>query len=102
MVLYTVLLFQGPGKEKSLEILLQKQAIKYLASTDEPTRNKLYKALDGLKELNGNIVKLKGTDNFYRLKIEHYRIVFSVDKGALKVIVISINTRTNTKYRRMK
>lgn len=85
-----------------MEILLQKQAIKYLASTDEPTRNKLYKALDGLKELNGNIVKLKGTDNFYRLKIEHYRIVFSVDKGALKVIVISINTRTNTKYRRMK
>jgi len=50
----------------------------------------------------GIIVKLKGTDNLYRLKIEHYCIVFSVDKGALKVIVISINTRTNTKYRRLK
>ncbi|WP_294857357.1 type II toxin-antitoxin system RelE/ParE family toxin [uncultured Oscillibacter sp.] len=85
-----------------MEILLQKKPIKYLASADEPTRNKLYKALEGLKELNGDIVKLKGTDNLYRLKIEHYRIVFSIEKGALKVIVISINTRTNTKYRRMK
>lgn len=85
-----------------MDILLQKQAVKYLASVDESTRNKLNKALDGLKELNGNIVKLKGTDDLYRLKIEHFRMIFSVDKGALRVVVISINTRTNTKYRRMK
>ena len=75
-----------------------KQPQKYLASVGVKTRSKLYKALDQLKTLDGNIVKLKGYDNLYRYKIEHYRILFSIDREGNIIIVSTINTRTNIKY----
>lgn len=81
-----------------MEIILKKQPQKYLASVDSNTREKLYKALDGLKELNGDIVRLKGTKNSYRLKIAHYRILFEYDGHGGLIIVGMINTRTNVKY----
>ena len=82
----------------SLEIKLEKQPIKYLASVDQKTRNKLYRALDKLKNLEGDIVRLKGDKNLYRFKIQHYRILFSIDQDGNLIIVSTINTRTNIKY----
>lgn len=82
-----------------MEIVLKKQPRKYLASVDVPTRNKLTAALEKLKELEGDIVKLAGKDGMYRLKIEHYRVIFEYHGGEI-IIVSAINTRTNTKYRR--
>ena len=60
----------------AMEIRLKKQSQKYLDSVDEPTRKKLYKALDQLAQLKGDIRPLKGTQNHYRFKIQHYRILF--------------------------
>ena len=82
-------------------IVLEKQPAKYLASVDEPTREKLWKALDGLKEWRGDIVRLAGTNNLFRLKIEHYRAIFSYDGGKI-IVVEALNTRTNIKYRRFR
>lgn len=90
-------LSEATGGE-SIKILLEKQPRKYLASVDEPTRSKLWKALDKLKELDGDIVKLSGYDNLYRFKINHYRILFSIDREGRIIIVSAINTRTNIKY----
>lgn len=81
-----------------MEIKLKKQPIKYLASVDEKTRKKLYKALDELSRLEGDIEKLAGTRNRWRYKIAHYRIIFEWDKGEIIITVIEINTRTNIKY----
>ena len=81
-----------------MKILLSKQARKYIAGVDERTRQKLYKALDELSEFKGDIRKLRGYRNIYRYKIEHYRIIFKWDKGAIIIQVIEINTRTNIKY----
>ena len=81
-----------------MEIRLKKQPQKYLASVDEKTRNKLYRALDELSRLEGDIVRLAGHPNRYRYKIPHYRIVFEWHKGELNITVIEINTRTNIKY----
>lgn len=81
-----------------MEIKLKKQAKKYLDSVDEITRKKLYKALDRLSRLEGNIVKLNGTKNRYRCKIDHYRIVFERNKGEITIVVLEINARTNIKY----
>ncbi len=82
-----------------MELILKKQPQKYLASVDKNVRNKLYIAIEGLRELSGDIVKLKGTKNFYRLKIPHYRILFTYDSKKGEIIVIeTINTRTNIKY----
>lgn len=84
-----------------MEIKLEKQPKKYLTSVDVQTRKKLEKALDGLSRLEGNIVKLRGTKNMFRCKIDHYRIIFSYSGGQL-IIVETIDTRTNIKYRRYK
>lgn len=82
-----------------MEIIMKKQPQKYLAAVDANTRKKLYNALDALAKLEGNIVKLKGMPNRYRLKIDHYRIIFEYDSSKGHVIIVSaINTRTNIKY----
>lgn len=82
-----------------MELILKKQPKKYLSSVDAPTRRKLEKALEDLKELKGDIVHLGGTKNKYRLKIDHYRVTFSYSGGKI-IIVEAIDTRTNIKYRR--
>ena len=81
-----------------MEIKLKKQPQKYLASVDEATRKKLYRALDQLSRLEGDIVPLAGKKHLYRYKISHYRITFEWRKGELIITVIEINTRTNIKY----
>lgn len=81
-----------------MEIKLKKQPQKYLKSVDENTRKRLYKALDQLSRLEGNIVPLGGTKNRYRYKIDHYRIIFEWIRGEIVITVIEINTRTNIKY----
>ena len=81
-----------------MEIKLKKQAQKYLDSVDAKTRKKLYKALDELSRLRGDIVPLAGMKNRYRYKMAHYRIVFEWKKGEIIITVIEINTRTNIKY----
>lgn len=84
--------------EINMKIVLKKQAQKYLAAVDEPTRKKLFKALEELAQLKGDIVPLKGQPSYYRYKIAHYRILFRWEKGSIVIEVIEINTRTNMKY----
>ena len=81
-----------------MEIRLKKQPQKYLASVDKITRRKLYKALEELAELRGDIVPLAGKKNLFRYKIPQYRIIFEWVKGEIVITVIEINTRTNIKY----
>ena len=82
-----------------MEVRLSKQAQKFLAGADKIAGKALLRALDGLSRFEGDIVRLKGIENTYRLKIPHYRIVFRLENGAAIVFVIEINTRTNIKYR---
>ena len=65
---------------------------------DANTRRKLYKALEQLARLEGDIVPLAGQKNLYRFKISHYRILFERIKGELVITVVEINTRTNIHY----
>ena len=81
------------------EILLKKQPRKYLVGVDAATYKKLRRALDGLQEFKGDIIKLQGSE-FYRLKIPQYRIIFTRDKLINIIFVEEINTRTNINYRR--
>ena len=84
------------------ETCIRKQPRKYLEAADANTRKKLDKALEGLKELRGDIVRLNGKEqNLYRLKIEHFRIIFLYNGDEI-IIVDTIDTRTNIKYRRFK
>lgn len=81
-----------------MELILSKQAKKYLNKVDTATYAKLDRALEELKELRGDIKHIEGTKNMFRYKIPHYRILFKWDKGSVVIVVIEINTRTNIKY----
>lgn len=81
-----------------MDIRLTKQARKYLTKVDDATRKKLYKALDQIATLEGDIARLQGYECRYRYKLEHFRIVFEWCKGEIVIKVIEINTRTNVKY----
>ena len=74
-----------------MRLKLKKQPQKYLASVDANTRRKLYKALEQLARLEGDIVPLAGQKNLYRFKISHYRILFERIKGELVITVVEIN-----------
>jgi len=75
-----------------MKITYKKQPTKYLDRTDTNTRTKLEKAIEGLRELSGDIVKIGNTD-LYRLKIEHYRIGFSYDSNSDTIEIEAILPR---------
>ena len=83
-----------------MELKLEKQPQKYLAKADKATRKKLYKALDHIAALEGNITRLEGHQNRYRYKLDHYRITFDWVKGEIIITVIEINTRSNINYKK--
>lgn len=83
-----------------MECILKKRAQKYLDSVDGNTRRKLYKALDKLTRWEGDIVPLEGQKDRYRLKIDHYRILFEWRKGEIIIVVVDITARTNAYKRR--
>ncbi|MCL2630143.1 MAG: addiction module toxin RelE [Firmicutes bacterium] len=80
-------------------VVYKRQPEKYLKSVDANTYRKLRCALEGLADGKGDIVKLQGSE-YYRLKIEHYRAIFTYDKAQDIITVEELNTRTNIKYRR--
>ena len=80
-----------------MKIKLKKQPQKYLAKVDEATRRKLKSGIEEIREFRGDIKRLRGMENMYRYKIEHYRILFQYS-GEEIIIVDTINTRTNIKY----
>ena len=76
----------------NLNIEKSKQVKKYLKSLDSSTREKLNRAINGLKEGKGDIIKLKGK-NMYRLKIPPFRVGFSLDYESNTIDIVLIRPR---------
>ena len=81
------------------KIKYNKQPQKYLDKVPNSIYTKITTACDGLATASGDIVKLKGS-SYYRLKIDHYRIIFTYDREQEQILIEEINTRTYIKYRR--
>lgn len=77
---------------RTVDILYKKQPEKYLKRTDKITYKKLSKAIDGLRELEGDIIRLQGSE-LYRLKIYHYRILFTYSSAHNTITIEEINSR---------
>lgn len=75
-----------------MDIVFEKQPTKYLKSLDKPTRDKIMKAIEKLKEGKGDILKIK-TTNLYRLKIPQYRIGFKPSDDGENIIITLIRPR---------
>ena len=73
-----MILYMQAKEVRAVKVKIKKQPEKYLKKTDTVTYKKLINAIEGLKNLEGDIIKLKGSEK-YRLKIYHYRVIFTCD-----------------------
>lgn len=78
-----------------MEVELRKQPEKFLNKCTQADFAKVTKALNELKNLNGDIIKLQGRKDEYRLKIPSFRIIFTI-KGGKTTKTISV-TRIDTR-----
>ena len=72
-----------------MQIILSTQAAKTLAKVGEPTKSKIKTAISKLPA--GDVKKLKGQSNAYRLRIGNWRILY--DKTSNKIEITAILTR---------
>ena len=81
-----------------MQIILKKQPEKYLNRWPQNIYEKLNDALIGLEDWEGDIKRLQGRKDEYRLKLPPFRIIFTYAKGE-DIIVTRIDTR-GTVYKR--
>ena len=78
---------------EQMNITISKQSKKYLDKCDNKTYNRLKAAIDGLATFDGDIVKLQGSKDEYRLKKPPYRIIFIHTAGTNDIYVKNIYPR---------
>ena len=70
-----------------------KQPKKYMDKCNKNDYNKINGALIDLENLQGDIKKLQGRKDEYRIKLPPFRIIFKYDKINKIIIVAKIDTR---------
>jgi mRNA interferase RelE/StbE len=67
----------------NLLVKYSKQAYKYLKKLHRPKREQIIFAIENIP--NGHIIKLKGYDDLYRLRVNDYRVIYTQDCEIIKV-----------------
>ena len=60
-----------------MKIEYSKKAVKYINSADKPTKRRLKEAIEKIP--SGDIKRLKGIEEAYRLRVGDLRVLFSFD-----------------------
>ncbi len=79
-------------------IKYEKRCLKYLKRLDKNTQLRIIRAINQLPL--GDVKKLQGNTEDYRLRIGKYRIIFSKDEKRLIINVIEIASRGEVYNRR--
>lgn len=76
------------------QIVLDKAADKFISQLAMPEKQRILKAIQKLP-FEGDIKPMQGGKNagLFRLRVGHYRIIYSVDHGRLIVHVIDAGNR---------
>ena len=69
-----------------MEIIYNKKSLKYLKTLDKKTRQRIRKAIKGVPL--GDIIKLHGMQNEYRLRIGNFRVLFIQESDIISVQAI--------------
>ncbi len=75
----------------SYTVKLTKKAEKFIKKQDKDTQRRIIKAIVELPE--GDVKKLKGIKETYRLRVGDYRVLFEKDDEELIIIVIDVGNR---------
>lgn len=76
-----------------MNVRLSKKAQKYYERAPKNLQEIFDESLEDLQLGKGNIERLKGTKNRFRLKIYHYRMIFEIDIESNEIHVVEIGTR---------
>ncbi len=69
-----------------MEIQITKTAIKDIKKLDKPTRDRL---LEGINKLPlGDVKRLQGYINYYRLRIGNFRVIYSFENGIIIIMAV--------------
>ena len=66
-----------------MKIEYSKKAVKYIDSTDKSTKKRLKQAIENIPF--GDIKKIKGINNGYRLRVGDLRILFSIENDIIYI-----------------
>ena len=73
------------------KIDISKRALKFIAKQLKPQQELLLKAISKLP--TGDIKPLKGHKNIYRLRVDDFRIIYTIDNGQMVICVIDAGNR---------
>lgn len=79
-----------------MQIEYSKEAIKHIKSLDKPMRSRVLSAIEKIP--SGDIKKLVGLENDYRLRVGDYRILFSKSEN---IIIIKDVLPRGQAYKRL-
>jgi len=83
--------------QEQYELKYSKQATKYYLKTTGKTRKRIDKMLENLKALDGDIEYIRQHE-YYRIKIEHYRAIFTIDETENIIEIHAIGTKNDMRY----
>lgn len=66
-----------------MRIEYSKKAAKYINALDKPTKQRIKAGIEKLPD--GDIKKLKGVDNGYRLRVGDLRVLFSMENDYIYI-----------------
>ena len=73
-----------------MEIYFSKQAARDVSSLNEREKERILNGIEGIPA--GDIRKLRGTDNLYRLRIGGYRIIYHYI-SAKEIVIVRVSPR---------
>lgn len=68
-----------------MDIKYSKQAYKYLKKLHKPKAKQIINAINKLPNGEGNIVKIRGIENLYRLRVDDYRVLFTPEHEVIMI-----------------
>ena len=72
--------------------IIKKPAKKFIDGLPGNERQRIVDAIERLPD-NGDIKRLQGHDDLFRLRVGPYRIIYAVDNGRLVVYIIDAGNR---------
>ena len=72
-------------------IKIRPKALKFIEKQEKSQRLRIYKAIYNLP--NGDVKKMVGCKNEYRLRIGDYRIIYEINKNELIILVTKADNR---------
>lgn len=73
---------------------IKKKAMKFIQKQEPKQQKRIFKAIFAVP-FSGDIKKMKGEDNLYRLRVGDYRFLFEMNEKTQEITLISITDADN-------